>query len=70
LPGWKTSTEGIAEFGKLPLAAQDYLKFLEQESGARVGMVSTGPDRDQVIMVDDFASELNTLTESKRRAQA
>ena len=70
LPGWKTSTEGIAEFGKLPPAARDYLKFLEQESGARVGMVSTGPDREQVIMVDDFASELNTLTESKRKAQA
>ena len=70
LPGWKTSTEGVTDLKKLPSAARDYLKFLEQESGARVGMVSTGPDREQVMMVDDFASELNTLTESKRKAQA
>jgi adenylosuccinate synthase len=70
LPGWRTTTEGVTDYRNLPAAAKDYLKFLEEESGARVGMVSTGPDREQVIMVDDFASELNTLTESKRKAQA
>src|SRR6201994_2108803 len=38
LPGWKTSTEGITEYDKLPLAAQNYLSFVERESGARIGM--------------------------------
>ena len=46
LKGWKTSTEGITEFDKLPKAAQEYLHFIERETGAKIGMVSTGPDRD------------------------
>jgi adenylosuccinate synthase len=70
LPGWRTSTEGITDFKKLPPAARDYLNFLEAESGARIGMVSTGPDRQQTIMVDDFAVALNTLTGKKQKAQA
>jgi adenylosuccinate synthase len=70
LPGWRTSTEGITELEKLPSKAQDYLKFLENGSGARIGMVSTGPDREQTIVVDDFAAALNTLTESRQKAQA
>ena len=54
LKGWKTSTEGITEFDKLPQLAQDYLHFLEKESGAKIGMVSTGPDRDQTITLSGF----------------
>ncbi|HTK94590.1 MAG TPA: adenylosuccinate synthase [Terriglobales bacterium] len=54
LPGWRKSTEGVTEFEKLPSAARDYLKFLEKESGARIGMVSTGPDRDQTIYIEEF----------------
>ncbi len=58
LKGWNEPTEGITEFGKLPQAAQDYLKFLEKESGAKIGMVSTGPDRDQTMLMPDFAGAL------------
>src|SRR5438094_6806212 len=47
MPGWKTSTEGITEFDKLPAKAQSYLKFLEKETGAKLGMGSTGPDSDK-----------------------
>src|SRR6266478_5423110 len=54
MPGWKTSTEGITEFDKLPAKAQSYLKFLEKETGAKIGMVSTGPDRDQTMFVEGF----------------
>ena len=56
--GWKTSTEGITEFDKLPQLAQDYLKFVEQESGAKIGMVSTGPDRDQTMTLPAFEEAL------------
>src|SRR5690348_1967638 len=45
VPGWNTSTEGITEYKKLPKAAREYLAFVEKESGAKVGMISTGPDR-------------------------
>jgi len=59
-PGWKTSTEGITKFDKLPRQTKEYLSFLEKETGAKIGMVSTGPDRDHTIFMDDFVSELKT----------
>jgi adenylosuccinate synthase len=62
MPGWKTSTEGITRMDKLPQAARNYLSFLEKETGAKIGLVSTGPDRDQTILLDEFASALKSLT--------
>jgi adenylosuccinate synthase len=64
MPGWQSSTLGISRFGELPQRAQEYLAFLEKESGARIGMVSTGPDRDQTIVMDEFAKELKTAASS------
>ena len=61
LKGWRESTEGITDFDKLPLAAREYLRFQEQESGARIGMVSTGPDRDQTMVLPEFAEALNSI---------
>jgi adenylosuccinate synthase len=58
MKGWQCSTEGITEFDRLPQAAQEYLRFQERESGARIGMVSTGPDRDQTVVLPEFASAL------------
>jgi adenylosuccinate synthase len=60
LPGWQTSTEGITEYKKLPAAAKEYLAYVEREAGAKVGMISTGPDRNHTILIDDFVSELKT----------
>ena len=62
MPGWKTSTEGITHMDKLPQAARNYLAFLEKQAGAKIGMVSTGPDRDQTILLDGFAAALKSLT--------
>jgi adenylosuccinate synthase len=61
LKGWRERTDGITEFEKLPQAAQEYLRFQERESGARIGMVSTGPDRDQTMVLDEFASALDEI---------
>jgi adenylosuccinate synthase len=61
LKGWRTSTEGITDFDKLPKAAQEYLRFQERESGAKIGMVSTGPDRDQTMFIPEFAAALNEI---------
>ncbi len=58
LPGWQTSTEGITEYPKLPKAAREYLSFVAKESGAKIGMISTGADRGHTILMDDFVSEL------------
>jgi len=62
LKGWRTSTEGITEFDKLPAAAREYLRFQERESGAKIGMVSTGPDRDQTMLLPEFAETLNAMS--------
>ncbi|HET7871724.1 MAG TPA: adenylosuccinate synthetase, partial [Terriglobales bacterium] len=58
MPGWKQATEGITEFAKLPRKAQDYLRFVEKETGAPIGMVSTGPDREQTIFLPEFADQV------------
>ncbi|MGC2400665.1 MAG: adenylosuccinate synthase [Acidobacteriaceae bacterium] len=61
LPGWQTPTEGITEFDQLPAAAQKYLRFLEEESGARIGMISTGPDREQTMILPGFSAALDWM---------
>jgi adenylosuccinate synthase len=61
LKGWRSSTEGITEFDKLPKAAREYLRFQERESGAKIGMVSTGPDRDQTMVLPEFAAALDEI---------
>ncbi len=61
LKGWRSSTEGITDFEKLPIAAQEYLRFQERESGAKIGMVSTGPDREQTMLLPEFASALDDI---------
>jgi len=58
LKGWNCSTEGITEFDGLPKLAQEYLQFVERESGAKIGMVSTGPERDQTMTLPGFEAEL------------
>jgi len=63
MPGWKTSTEGIAEYGKLPKAARDYLGFVEKEAGGKIGMISTGADRDHTIFVDGFVTSLKVAAQ-------
>jgi len=66
MPGWHTPTQGITQLDKLPKAARDYLDFVEKESGARIGMVSTGPGREETIFVDEFAAELKSLSGSSK----
>ncbi len=61
LKGWKAPTEGITEFDRLPRAAQEYLRFQERESGARIAMVSTGADRDHTMVLPEFREALKLI---------
>jgi adenylosuccinate synthase len=61
LPGWHCETYGIAEHDRLPAKAKSYLAFVEKETGAKVGIISTGPDREQTIFVDAFSSALDLV---------
>jgi adenylosuccinate synthase len=62
LPGWHSTTYGIDKFSQLPPKAKSYLDFVEKETGAKVGIVSTGPDREQTIFVDAFTNELDAVS--------
>ncbi|KIM03330.1 MAG: adenylosuccinate synthetase [Sulfurovum sp. AS07-7] len=47
--GWQKS-EGVREFNKLPRSTQDYIIALEEMVGAKIGIISTSPDRDDTII--------------------
>lgn len=51
MPGWSESTIGITKFEDLPVNAQKYIRRLEELAAVPVAIISTGPERDQTIMV-------------------
>ncbi len=51
MPGWKASTSGCREFSELPEGAQRYLRRIEELLGIGVQMISTGPKREELILV-------------------
>ena len=52
--GWEKPTVGINSFNDLPSNAQKYIEKIEELCETRVAMISTGPDRRQVICRDDL----------------
>ena len=53
LAGWSESTVGITKFEDLPKNAQIYIKRIEELVGCPVDIISTGPDRDETIVLRD-----------------
>ncbi len=51
LPGWSESTVGVQRYEDLPQAARNYLERIAKVCGVPVDMVSTGPDRDETIVL-------------------
>ena len=51
MPGWKESTEGIKRYEDLPLNAKNYLQRMEEVCGVPVDIISTGPDREETIVL-------------------
>ena len=51
IPGWTQSTVGITRYDDLPVNARNYLKRIEQACNVPVDMISTGPDRDETIVL-------------------
>ncbi len=54
MPGWNEPTYGLKEFDQLPKKAQDYLRFLADQVGVEIAVVSTGPQRDQTIWMKEL----------------
>ncbi|WP_029890882.1 adenylosuccinate synthase [Polycyclovorans algicola] len=53
MPGWKTSTYGINTYDRLPVKAREYLKKVEEVTRTPIAIVSTGPDRDHTIILQN-----------------
>jgi adenylosuccinate synthase len=51
MPGWRESTVGVKAHDGLPKAARDYLARIESLCSVPIDMISTGPDRDETIVL-------------------
>ena len=54
LPGWKENISKARSVKDLPKNAQEYVKFLENISGAPMSAIGVGPGRDETIVVRDL----------------
>ena len=52
MAGWQESTIGTKSFDDLPQAAQNYIRKIEELSGLPVDILSTGPDRDETLILN------------------
>ena len=52
-PGWKSSTQGIRNIKDLPEKAKNYIYALEDFIGAKISSISTSPERDDTILIED-----------------
>ncbi len=53
MPGWSGSTQGARSWADLPAEAVKYVRRLEEAIGCTVSMVSTSPEREDVILIRD-----------------
>ena len=51
--GWKTSTKGIKKINDLPENAKNYIKELEKFIETKISSISTSPERNDTILVED-----------------
>ena len=57
LEGWKSETLGTTKIEDLPENARKYVEFLSASVGVEIGLISTGPERDQTIILQDSVME-------------
>ena len=50
LPGWMAPTSDIKEYDQLPANCRRYVERIGELAGARIGIVSVGPERDKTIV--------------------
>jgi len=51
LPGWTESSAGVRSFEDLPRNARTYLRTIEEVCGAPIDIISTGPDREETVVL-------------------
>ncbi len=53
LPGWTSETSGMRSWDAFPQNAVRYIRRIEELTGVRVALVSTSPERDDTILIED-----------------
>jgi adenylosuccinate synthase len=51
MPGWQETTVGVKSYEDLPQAARNYLKKVEELTGRPIDIISTGPDRNETVVL-------------------
>ncbi|MBL4654395.1 MAG: adenylosuccinate synthase [Bacteroidia bacterium] len=59
IPGWNQDISDVISGNDLPEPLEDYIKFIEKELEVPVTMLSTGPDRTQILRRDSTLSTVN-----------
>ena len=54
VPGWAESTAGVRSLDELPDAARNYIARIEEAVGAPIAAISTGPDREETIILEEL----------------
>ncbi|MCF6775961.1 adenylosuccinate synthase [Thiotrichales bacterium 19X7-9] len=62
LPGWQSSTYGVTDWKQLPLNAQRYLNYIQEKSSIPVDMISTGPERQQMVILNAIITNPESIT--------
>jgi adenylosuccinate synthase len=52
MPGWTGTTAGVTDYDALPDNAKAYIKRIEELVGVKIAILSTGPDRDETIILE------------------
>ena len=52
-PGWKTSTQGVRNINELPEKARNYITAVEDFIGAKISSISTSPEREDTILLEN-----------------
>jgi adenylosuccinate synthase len=58
VPGWTTPTRGVRRYEHLPENARRYVARIEEVSGVRAAIISTGSERDDTIVRTEVAGPI------------
>ncbi|MGB7104228.1 MAG: adenylosuccinate synthetase, partial [Acidimicrobiales bacterium] len=50
IPGWQSDLTSVSHVDQMPIAALDYVRFLEEKIGVPIAVVGVGPDREQFVL--------------------
>ena len=58
LPGWSDPTASMTGLDNFPINALEYVKTLEKYIGVPIKIISTGPQREETVLVESFVNEI------------